>query len=1002
MKRTLSILLSVCLMLSCLTALADTEATGFCYDAQTNVLTYTGQEAELTLPRSIEDTEVFSTSNCLLDNTAVTRVLVEEGHQSIGYRTFSGCTALADVVLPLTVTEVYGNAFSYCTSLQRIALPKGLRLIGESAFEGCSSLTAVEIPAGVVLIDQYAFADCVSLSTMRFLGHAPYMGYSSVKNLSPDITYVVPDDCVEEYKAALSPTANIQPGGYTAEEYTASATDARLFSFDAATGTITGYTGQYAPVVTVPAQIDGVAVTAIGEDALAHQYYMHMVELPKGVTTVASCAFMDSNLLFVGLPDTLTTIGTDAFNGTKLRTLPLPDSLTTLQEGAFRRMQLNGTLTIPESVTQLPPYAFQEAHMSRLYLPSTLTSVASGAFAGMYRTEYIYLAGESLPAFASDAFATEEDTSTLEGLYGLYLPWNADYETVQQLKAVTEPMGFAQMQIYRFDARDEGLCVYADTQHGATYAGGMLTTYSGDLESVSVWPRYTHRETIGLGEGVFAGNAALRRFYPHHAGWFTTIGAEAFADSGITFVEMFDTITTVGSGAFRNCTGLTEIVLPPLLRDIAPDAFEGCTGITRVDIQCDPAILPAGLFDSLIGLEEVHIRSGEVSAQLFAHNPLAQVTLGEDVTVVGEGALSDLAQSGSSAPTALETPSEPVADPPITEGEDTKSEPYMDMTAYEGYVGLWGNETITLTITEKGLAQIVRDGEEQSQALQEQFGFLLAGDLYLILQGDDSLSVSGGMYAVLYRDGIVPVQPTPTPTPTPTPAPTPTPEPVVDVEAYCGQWYADLLLDGSDAFSPEELELFAIMGDRLEILPDGTLLHDLYGTEETGTWTTREGKLWMDEGSLLIDTNGRLQMTFLDTPHVLLFTRERSAYFSDLYRRAQMVPAKERMEIRYVCIGAEVDGVALDPAQLAGTYTMTFHDNGRMDFTMAGMDVPGGLAWEEALVTDADGQEQIAFVIDLFGEPQQAILTPTGFSWQYMGTSLLHFEPEDASVPAQP
>ncbi|MBO4983419.1 MAG: leucine-rich repeat domain-containing protein [Clostridia bacterium] len=94
----------------------------------------------------------------------------------IGKGTFSGCTALASIKLPSTVTEIRESVFSGCTALTIVDLSGVTNMvsIGKYAFSGCTSLSkiissgvdqdgAVIIPEGVTLIDQEAFYNCDSI-----------------------------------------------------------------------------------------------------------------------------------------------------------------------------------------------------------------------------------------------------------------------------------------------------------------------------------------------------------------------------------------------------------------------------------------------------------------------------------------------------------------------------------------------------------------------------------------------------------------------------------------------------------------------------------------------------------------------------------------------------------------------------------------------------------------------------------------------------------------------
>ena len=89
--------------------------------------------------------------------------------------------------------------------------------------------------------------------------------------------------------------------------------------------TITDYTGAGGDVI-VPAEIDGLPVTAIGDNAFCHCTGLTSITLPEGCTT----------------------IGYYAFSGcTGLNSITLPNSLTTISIGAFKRCTGLTSINIP-------------------------------------------------------------------------------------------------------------------------------------------------------------------------------------------------------------------------------------------------------------------------------------------------------------------------------------------------------------------------------------------------------------------------------------------------------------------------------------------------------------------------------------------------------------------------------------------------------------------------------------------------------------------------------
>ena len=57
---------------------------------------------------------------------------------NIGDHAFSGCSSLAEVVIPNNVTNIGDRAFSFCSSLAEVVIPNSVTSIGEGAFEYCN------------------------------------------------------------------------------------------------------------------------------------------------------------------------------------------------------------------------------------------------------------------------------------------------------------------------------------------------------------------------------------------------------------------------------------------------------------------------------------------------------------------------------------------------------------------------------------------------------------------------------------------------------------------------------------------------------------------------------------------------------------------------------------------------------------------------------------------------------------------------------------------------
>ena len=80
---------------------------------------------------------------------ASTSITIKEGTVGIAVSAFYGCSSLASIEIPNSVTKIGNYAFYDCTSLTSIEIPNSVTTIGKRAFYNCSSLTSItsHIPA---------------------------------------------------------------------------------------------------------------------------------------------------------------------------------------------------------------------------------------------------------------------------------------------------------------------------------------------------------------------------------------------------------------------------------------------------------------------------------------------------------------------------------------------------------------------------------------------------------------------------------------------------------------------------------------------------------------------------------------------------------------------------------------------------------------------------------------------------------------------------------------
>ena len=102
---------------------------------------------------------------------------------------------------------------------------------------------------------------------------------------------------------------------------------------------------------------------------------------------------------------------------------------------------------------------------------------------------------------------------------------------------------------------------------------------------------------------------------------------------GITY-----SVTSIGSGAFYCCRGLTSVTIPNSVTSIGSFAFEGCSGLTSVTIPNSVTSIGSGAFGGCSGLTSVTIPNSVTSIGVAAFRDcrgLTSVTIPNSVTSIG-------------------------------------------------------------------------------------------------------------------------------------------------------------------------------------------------------------------------------------------------------------------------------------------------------------------------------------------------------------------------------
>ena len=188
-----------------------------------------------------------------------------------------------------------------------------------------------------------------------------------------------------------------------------------------------------------------------------------------------------------------------------------------------------------------------------------------------------------------------------------------------------------------------------DDEVSVTYSSSGK--YSGNIVIPSTVTYNGKQYTVTkIGTGAFRDCTGLTAVTLPNA--MTSIGRNAFRDcTGLTTVTISNSVTSIGSYAFYGCTGLTEVTIPNAMTDIGGWAFTYCTGLQTViwnahnvqDIPLSksgtpmpPFLYCKNLTDFVFGDEVEHIPA----YLCYNLTSLKNLVIGNSVTTIGSYAFS--------------------------------------------------------------------------------------------------------------------------------------------------------------------------------------------------------------------------------------------------------------------------------------------------------------------------------------------------------------------------
>ena len=427
------------------------------------ITAYSGTDTEITIPGIIDGNEVKSIGNgAFKDNAEITRVTIAEGITSIGYEAFSGCTNLAAVSIPSTITNwndsslnsYDSSAFKGCVALSELDLAEGLKVLGQKAFQGCTSLAQVSVPSTIEEMHNQVFSGCSALNSLELKEGIRQIGYRAFENCTALEEVDIP--------STIESWGKVRANGVMNDPKDSApflgCTSLKSIHFQEGLKTLKGFQGSRGcPLVkelVVPASVEDIAY-----------------------------AFTDCS---------------------GLESVTLQEGLESIGESAFQRCSALQEIQIPDTVVSVEANAFRDCiALERLVFPPAAVSLKGSITFGCTGLKELYLLAEAVDWYQALSLASDGKLYCLEGSR-TYETYNANMPEADREKLTFVPSA---------EVEAEGCTLAYD---GKSHAGvAVKGTQEGDIIRYSVDGKNWQEEVPEFTEpGEYQIFVTVKRFLP--------------------------------------------------------------------------------------------------------------------------------------------------------------------------------------------------------------------------------------------------------------------------------------------------------------------------------------------------------------------------------------------------------------------------------------------------------------------------------------------------------
>ncbi len=508
------------------------------------------------------ENNVINIPESFCENTKISKVdfIYPQNVKYIGKASFAN-TVLTDYILPSSGTDVTigEKAFQNCTQIKSLSLPGNTVAIDKNAFTGCIALSSLDVGSGMKNIGEAAFSECSALTSIKLNDVIEYLG----KN------------------AFMSCTSLVNAPAFPAE-------------------------------------------MGMDEGTFKSCSSLKNITLPSAMTTVPLETCMScTSLTEMTLGVNISIIGKSAFNNcTNLQTVTMLGEADVIGESAFEKC--TSLKALPVKTCAVVKQSAFEGCTALTDVDLTVTGwtdylLSSGGLSLEAENDYKVtglpnLYKESLPAFGHEVFrgCTGLKTASIDGVsYGSGI----FYGCTSLVSAYVALEGYALTPSFLF----YGCTSLTDLRD--TNFSTINVVSESTFQNCSALPKVNELNAVIIEKNAFKGCTVLESICSGDISA-EDYGASCFADCKNLSQKVNSTASTVGASAFAN-SGITSLYIEGTVGNTAvfgSKAFSGCADLVSAEI-----IIPEGieysvgseLFSNCTSLKSCKYTGTEIPVSMF-------------------------------------------------------------------------------------------------------------------------------------------------------------------------------------------------------------------------------------------------------------------------------------------------------------------------------------------------------------------------------------------------